>query len=204
LREIDGSVDKGVKCNYPLLNMTYSEKPQDVQGMEPGTSEGKPGRRRFLKIAVGFLASVNGILLGLPFLKTLLTPPKASKSQFTKVKDLGGLPVGEPVDIRFEALVQDAFYRKRVLHMAWVIKRGDGSVTVFSPVCTHLGCYYKWNPEAGEFECPCHASTFAKDGTVLGGPAPRPLDTLPHKVEDNTLYVQWVNYRPGTPKKEAI
>jgi Rieske Fe-S protein len=184
--------------------MASSEEPRNANRMDLRDPGDEPGRRRFLKIAVGFLAAVNGILLGLPFAKTLITPPKPHKSQFTKVKDLSGVPVGEPVDIKFKALVQDAFYRKEVLHMAWVIKHDDGSIAVFSPVCPHLGCYYKWNPESREFECPCHASRFSEDGKVLGGPAPRPLDTLPHKVEDNALYVRWVNYRPGVPEKEAV
>lgn len=175
-----------------------------VNNREPKDAERTTARRGFLKIAVGFLAAVNGILLGFPFLKTLITPPKARESQFTRVKDLGSVPVGEPVDIKFEASVQDAFYRSKVLHMAWVIKNDNGSVTVFSPVCPHLGCYFKWNSETREFECPCHASTFAKDGTVLGGPAPRPLDILPHKVEGNTLYISWVDYRPGIARKEAV
>lgn len=184
--------------------MTYNEDNKCPNSTKSEAAARTTGRRGFLKIAVGLLAAVNGLLLGIPFLKTLITPPITRKAQFAKVKDLTSLPVGQPMDIKFEAVVQDAFYRRKVLHMTWVTKHKDGSATVFSPVCPHLGCYYKWNPESDEFECPCHASRFTKDGKVLGGPAPRPLDTLPHKVEDNTLYVSWVNYRPGTPKKEAV
>ncbi|MEJ2313534.1 MAG: ubiquinol-cytochrome c reductase iron-sulfur subunit [Nitrospirota bacterium] len=184
--------------------MFPSECPRSQNSTDRNNDGGAAGRRGFLKIAIGFLAALNGALLGLPFLKTLVTPPAARKSEFAKAKDLSGVPVGEPIDIKFEALVQDAFYRKKVLHMAWIIKHADGSVTVYSPVCPHLGCYYKWNPAAGEFECPCHGSTFAKDGRVLGGPAPRSLDPLPHKIENNALYISWVNYRPGTPKREVV
>ncbi len=45
-----------------------------------------------------------------------------------------------------------------------------------STVCTHLGCVVK--PSADGFECPCHGSRFAADGTVRKGPAPRPLPWL--------------------------
>ena len=50
-----------------------------------------------------------------------------------------------------------------------------------SDICTHLGCAYKpYQPPDGEHEvvhahCPCHGSIFARDGRVLGGPAPRPV-----------------------------
>lgn len=161
-------------------------------------------RRGFLKVAVGILAAVNGLLLGIPFLKTLLTPPKTPKPAFFRAGDLGGLPVGKPVEIRFVSRVQDAFYHREELHMAWVVLHNDGSVTVFSPVCPHLGCYYDWNPQAGEFQCPCHGSIFSENGKVLGGPAPRPLDTLPHRMENNILYVSWVNYQPGISSKVVV
>jgi quinol-cytochrome oxidoreductase complex cytochrome b subunit len=40
-------------------------------------------------------------------------------------------------------------------------------------------------------------------GNVLGGPSPRPLDTLPGKIEDGILYVQWEQFRVGAPEKVA-
>ncbi|MGE0815370.1 MAG: ubiquinol-cytochrome c reductase iron-sulfur subunit [Vicinamibacterales bacterium] len=54
--------------------------------------------------------------------------------------------------------------------------RDDEGVHAISIVCTHLGCIVK--PTAAGFECPCHGSRFAKDGTVTGGPAPAPLGWL--------------------------
>jgi len=184
--------------------MECNQETHSVKDKEDLSASQVASRRKFLKIAVALLAGINGLVLGLPFVKTLISKPSSRKAQFTKLKDLGSIPVGVPVDIKFKVVKQDAFYRNEVLRMAWVIKSEDGSVNVYSPVCPHLGCYFTWNPKAGEFQCPCHASTFSKDGTVLGGPAPRPLDTLPHKVEGNTLFVQWVDYKPGTAQKEVV
>jgi nitrite reductase/ring-hydroxylating ferredoxin subunit len=56
-----------------------------------------------------------------------------------------------------------------------LFRDGQG-VHAISIICTHLGCIVK--PTAGGFECPCHGSRFAKDGTVVGGPAPSPLAWL--------------------------
>lgn len=56
-----------------------------------------------------------------------------------------------------------------------LFRDGEG-VHAISIICTHLGCIVK--PTAAGFECPCHGSRFAKDGTVTGGPAPTPLGWL--------------------------
>jgi Rieske Fe-S protein len=40
-----------------------------------------------------------------------------------------------------------------------------------------MGCTVA--PKGGEFDCPCHGSTYnAKTGAVLGGPAPSPLPKI--------------------------
>lgn len=54
----------------------------------------------------------------------------------------------------------------------------DGSVTMISPVCTHLKCLVHWNSAEASWDCPCHGSRFGTDGRVLEGPALEPLATV--------------------------
>lgn len=54
--------------------------------------------------------------------------------------------------------------------------RDEEGVYAVSLVCTHLGCIVKASAEG--FECPCHGSRFAADGSVTKGPAPRALPWL--------------------------
>ena len=158
-------------------------------------------RRGFFKLAIGALASVSGIMLGVPILRTTMHSASSEESGWTEVAELKTLPVNSPEKIRFPTLSQDAYLHGTTVRSAWIIKNTAGDVTVFSPVCTHLGCYYSWNNAAGRFECPCHASVFSIGGDVLGGPAPRPLDTLPHKVENGVLFVRWEEFKSGLPEK---
>jgi Rieske Fe-S protein len=51
--------------------------------------------------------------------------------------------------------------------------RDAKGIYAVSLVCTHLGCIVK--PREAGFDCPCHGSRFAADGSVQKGPAPRPL-----------------------------
>ncbi|HTE59299.1 MAG TPA: FAD-dependent oxidoreductase [Solirubrobacteraceae bacterium] len=52
----------------------------------------------------------------------------------------------------------------------------DGVVHAVSPICTHLYCQVKFNPAERSWDCPCHGSRFATDGTVIEGPAVNPLE----------------------------
>ena len=51
----------------------------------------------------------------------------------------------------------------------------DGSVTLRSAICTHMGCVVGWNPAEKTWDCPCHGSRFQPDGKVISGPAESPL-----------------------------
>ena len=57
-----------------------------------------------------------------------------------------------------------------------VVLRDAAGVYALSTICTHLGCIVK--RAADGFDCPCHGSRFAADGSVLRGPAPKALPWL--------------------------
>jgi len=61
-------------------------------------------------------------------------------------------------------------------HKHAVYRALDDTLTVLSPVCPHLKCHVAWNAEAQSWDCPCHGSRFRADGTVIEGPAVRPLE----------------------------
>jgi Rieske Fe-S protein len=45
-------------------------------------------------------------------------------------------------------------------------------------MCTHIGCHLHWNSFETCWDCPCHGSQFAVDGTALNAPAIRALDEI--------------------------
>jgi glycine/D-amino acid oxidase-like deaminating enzyme/nitrite reductase/ring-hydroxylating ferredoxin subunit len=57
-----------------------------------------------------------------------------------------------------------------------VFRDDDGTLHAVSLRCTHLGCLVRFNAAERSWDCPCHGSRFDLDGTVLEGPATRPLE----------------------------
>jgi glycine/D-amino acid oxidase-like deaminating enzyme/nitrite reductase/ring-hydroxylating ferredoxin subunit len=58
----------------------------------------------------------------------------------------------------------------------------QGHLQTRSAACTHLGCHLHWNSFEVCWDCPCHGSQFAADGTALNAPA---IDALAEvKIKD--------------------
>ena len=51
-----------------------------------------------------------------------------------------------------------------------------GRMHLLSAKCTHEGCTVHWNSFELCWDCPCHGSHFAPDGTALNAPAVAPLE----------------------------
>jgi len=77
----------------------------------------------------------------------------------------------------------------RVLAGRFFLTRTEDGVIALWQKCTHLGCAVPWVEEENRFHCPCHGSLFNRVGEVIGGPAPRPLDTFPITIKSGEVWV---------------
>ena len=157
--------------------------------MEPEQESGSK-RRSFLLTAIYGLWGIITAAVSLPAAMYLLFPPRARESEdWTEAGDVSKLALQSPVEMVFRRNRTDGWRVLSEKSTAWVVKVAGNEVVAFAPQCTHLGCAYHWDMRKSEFLCPCHASTFALDGKVTGGPAPRPLDRYKSKIENNKLLV---------------
>ncbi len=64
-----------------------------------------------------------------------------------------------------------------------------GQFRAFSATCTHLGCQVE-RVSDGTIRCPCHGSQYSvTDGSVVHGPAPKPLPAKTVTLTDGTLTI---------------
>ena len=64
-----------------------------------------------------------------------------------------------------------------------------GKYVGFDSLCTHEGCPVDVFDTPGEMNCSCHDSHFKiSDGSVISGPAKKPMPKKPIIVEGNNIY----------------
>jgi menaquinol-cytochrome c reductase iron-sulfur subunit len=174
---------------------------------EPQPEKDAPGfytpvgsRRKFFRWVTALAAAAIGAGLAVPLIGYVLSPAFVRRAQsWVEVGGVGDLAVGEPKQLEYVAVIRDGWMESKSHKAVWAIKQTDGQVTVFSPLCTHLGCGYRWDDQDRKFKCPCHGSVYDVTGKVLGGPAPRHLDTMPVKIENGRVFVIYKEFKAGLP-----
>lgn len=148
-------------------------------------------RRDFIKSTTAFIGGLISTAFGVPVLGYLLAPA-LREEEVSDVINLGPLenyPVGVPTPFSITQTRVNGWERTAKVIGMYVVRMDDGSVRVFSDICTHLGCLVTWHPETHDYISPCHDGHFDIDGFVTKGPPPRPLDEFETKVEGGILFV---------------
>ncbi len=161
-------------------------------------------RRNFLKWASGIGAALSGLFVGVPSLRAFLSPSFArpTKKGWIKVAEADLVDIETPVKVDFVEATNDAWVENRALRTVWLYTEDGEKFTAYSGVCTHLGCSFGFDAANKRYHCPCHHGLFdMKTGAVIGGPPPRPLDTLPVKVENGAVHVMYQTFRTGISDK---
>ncbi len=136
-------------------------------------------------------------------LAPLLDDTGGGKERWVRAIRLDRLHPDEPARVALVAEERDAFVTEtKELGSVWLVRRG-ADVFCVSVVCPHLGCSVTSKPQ-GTFYCPCHDSTFSKDGKCEKGPSPRPLDTLATKIVDGWVLVDFKKFRMATAEKVEV
>lgn len=163
-----------------------------------------PTRRNFMVRAIIGIFAFIGAVAAVPFFGFGILPAlKQKDAGWSDAGTVDDLKVNEPQERRFSQIVKSGWQEEKQERSIWIVKRPDNTVIAYSPNCPHLGCGYRWSDADQRFKCPCHGSVFDINGKVLGGPSPRPLDTLAVKQENNRVLVRYEVFQLGIGKKVA-
>jgi cytochrome b6-f complex iron-sulfur subunit len=136
-------------------------------------------RRSFLNYCIGMSLCTFGGTAVYSFGKYLFPPDTLggeAEGEVIRIA-LGEIPIGGAKIVRYKG------------EPSIIVRTTEKSVHVLSAVCTHLGCLVKWDSVKATLVCPCHAASFDVNGNVIGGPAPRPLQTHPVKIAQEEIII---------------
>ena len=174
-------------------------------GVDSPTAAGDATRRNFLAQLIAACAAFLAALLGIPAIVAAVGPAlKHDDSEWVSLGSSNSFEVGVPKAVNVTVAVRDGWIEATSVESVWVVRQPNDSFVVYNGRCTHLGCAYSWQTGQKQFACPCHAGVFGIDGNVLAGPPPRPLDTLPSRVQNSELQTQLQDYRLGIPAKVPV
>jgi Rieske Fe-S protein len=155
------------------------------------SSKKELNRKDFLSTATFTLGGLIGLGLGIPAIIYVIGPAMEVEQEqnWIRLGSASKVELGTPT--LFKAIIER--------ETGWIVNQEEISFYVLtdngrefiamSNICTHLGCRVRWIDDREEFFCPCHNAIFAKDGTVVSGPPPKPLERFEVKVEEDQLYV---------------
>ena len=161
-------------------------------------------RRSFLGYITGAIVAFVGAIVAVPVVGGFVSPAlkKTSTGTWEKLGSPDKFVLGVPKIVGIAIVKKDGWVETRSQKLVWIIRTGEKVFKVYNAQCTHLGCIVDYIPETGTFTSPCHGGIFSKDdGRVLGGPPPRPLDSLEYKIEAGELLVNYKDFRMGIPEK---
>jgi menaquinol-cytochrome c reductase iron-sulfur subunit len=154
-------------------------------------------RNEFVKLTVGLLGSIIGLVIGLPAIGYVLAPAlkKQEVDAWIPLGNLVDFPISEPTVRTFTRTNENGWERTVNSYGVFILRNSEAEndVAVLSNVCTHLSCRVNWSDDLKEYVCPCHDGRFDSQGKVISGPAPRPLDRYNEtRVENGILSVHFV------------
>ena len=157
--------------------------------MEPSNTE--ITRRRFMSVAVAAISGFIGAAVGLPGIAYIIGPALKKKAEdWVSLGAISKVEPGSPTLFKTTIERQTGWITDQEEVSAYVLTEDGQNYVAMSNICTHLGCRVRWLAEQERFFCPCHNGVFGKDGSVISGPPPRPLDRFETTVRDGVLFIR--------------
>jgi Rieske Fe-S protein len=146
-------------------------------------------RRSILRKFVS--AGITLLTTSLAGLLAVVAAPKSSGSapRWRRAVSMFDLPPNEPMSAVLTDRHADGWYQTTSQAVVFIDRDGQG-YRALSATCQHLGCQVHWDQGKHQFLCPCHGGVYDRDGRVVSGPPPRPLERLKVRVNEQTADIE--------------
>lgn len=149
-------------------------------------------RRNFLKTAIAAIGALISAGFGIPALAYILGPAlKSDQNQaWIRLGSIKKVELGTPTLFKTKIERQTGWIVNKEELSTYVLTDDGRNFIAMSNICTHLGCRVRWIADQARFFCPCHNGVFDKDGNVISGPPPRPLDRYEVDLDGDQLLIR--------------
>ncbi len=149
-----------------------------------------PSRREFLSLVTAGIAAFISAAMGIPAVAYIVGPSLRKKTEdWIDLGSTSKVALGEPTLFKAKIEHQAGWITEQKELSVYVLTEDGREYIAMSNICTHLGCRIRLVDEADQFYCPCHVGIFDKQGNVVSGPPPRPLDRYAIKVEEGQISI---------------
>lgn len=148
-------------------------------------------RREFLSGAIWAIGGVISAAIGIPAIAYVVGPAlkKTAQQNWVRLGSIAKVELGTPTLFRANIERQSGWIVDEERLSVYALTDDGREYVAMSNICTHLGCRVRWIADREQFYCPCHDGVFDKEGNVVSGPPPRPLDRYEAKVENDQLLI---------------
>ena len=147
-------------------------------------------RRQFLKWITAAISSLIAAAFTIPAVAYILGPSLRNETeQWIPLGSTSSIPLHTPTLFKINVERITGWITSTQDLSIYVLTHNGRDFVAMSSICTHLSCRVRWVSDQEQFFCPCHNGVFDKDGNVVSGPPPRPLDRYLVNVEGDQLSI---------------
>ena len=149
-------------------------------------------RRRFHAMAVWAIGGFISAGMAIPAIAYIIGPAlQSSQAQdWVRLGSTAKVEPGIPTLFKVTVEQQTGWIKNEQEISVYVLTEDGRNYAALSNICTHLGCRVRWVTDRSQYICPCHNGQFDKQGLVVAGPPPRPLDRYEVRVEGDQLFIK--------------
>lgn len=148
-------------------------------------------RRQFLGFITWAIGGLISAGMAIPAINYVIGPSlrKTEEQNWIRLGSASKVELGTPTLFKTTIERQTGWIVNETELSIYVLTDNGRDFVAMSNICTHLGCRVRWIADQQQFFCPCHNAIFSKEGEVVTGPPPGPLDRYEMKVEEDQIFV---------------